>query len=289
MSMHARRRLKVRGVVVDTITVELMFSDGTFEQLATVVIGGVNYARINKFEQLAWPPQIVLAEYGAPFFQKNGQMAYARMLAFNGMLTRVYVMKNAQDRQRAERLLRQMRGVLITKFQDWLAHEVHRKDPTWPQQVRALLHAVDAFGAQQLTLEQLLQRFEKAFEPLGSHHQKRGRKLIREVLGLAASYDWRFARRFPVAYLFRNLRKVEFFMYGDNRDLNVKMITDEAKANMSEAEFLQQQFAQVKTQQAQFKAEQIPFYTAAWLQAQHDFNRSVFELNQLEAYQQGGL
>ncbi len=289
MLMHARRRLKIRGVVVDTITREVMFSDGTFEQLNLVVIGGVNYARITKFEQLVWPPQIALVAYGAQFFSKNGQMAYARMMAFNGVLTRVYVMKNPQDRQRAERLLRQLRGVLINKFQEWLGHEVHRKDPTWSQQVHALLRAVDAFGNQQLTLEQLLQRFEKAFEPLGSHHQKRGRKLIREAWGLAASYDRRFAHRFPVAYLFRDVRKVEFFMYGDTRDLTVKMISDEAKAKMSETEYLQQQFDQVKTQQAQFKAEEIPFYQPAWLQAQHDFNRSVFELSQLKAYQQGGL
>lgn len=261
MLMHTRRRIRVRGVVIDTLNTEFLFPEGTFEQLAVVVIGGTNFARAEKYEQLAWPAQVVIAEYGPTFMPKSGSMGYGKFLVMNGVMTRVFEIKTAREHEWAMRQISELHGNLIKKFQRFLAHEQHHKDAAWQHHVSALNHAIAAYGDRKLTLEQVIKQFEKAFEAVGPHHRQRGQRMVKSAWTLAAAYDRRFAHRFPVAYLFGDLRKVEFFMYGDTRDLNVKMISDDAKAKMSEAEYLQQQFDQVKTQQAQFKAEEIPLST----------------------------
>lgn len=289
MLMHTRRRIRVRGVVIDTLNTEFLFPEGTFEQLAVVVIGGTIFSRVDKYEHLDWPPQVVIAEYGPTFNSKSGSLGYGKFLAMNGLMTKVYEIQNVREHEWAMHQITELHGNLIKKFQRYLGHEQHHKEAAWQRQVSALNHAIAAYGDRKLTLEQVLKQFEKAFEAVGPHHRQRGQRMVKSAWTLSAAYDRAFAEHFPVAYLFRDLRKVEFFIYGDTRDLNVKMISDEEKAEMSEAEYLQQQFAQIKTQQTQFKAEEIPFYQPAWLQAQHDFNRSVFELSQLKAYQQGGL
>lgn len=286
MLMHSRRRFRIRGVVVDTITREFLLPDETFERLAAVVVGATNFGRAGQFETLDWPPQLILAEYGSEFLQKSGSLGYAKPFSLRGHITRVYVMKNKFDHEVAIHQMRQLRGVLVTKFRRWLHLEIHPKDQTWVDQVNHLSRAIDDFGARKLTLEALIQRFVAAFTPLGSHHRQRGMRLIQEAWALAAKYDRQLAARFSVAYLLRNVQGVTYFLYNDERDQLVDSLAIDSSDDLAS---LQQMFDQIKHQQAQFKVNQIPFYYPEWLKAQHDAQRPVWPLSQLVAYQQGGL
>lgn len=289
MVMHSRRRFRIRGVVVDTVTNEFLLPEGTFERIAVIVIGATYFGRAGQFEILDWPPQLILAEYGPEFLKTTGSLDYAKSLALRGYLTRVYVMKTVRDHEVATQQMRQLRGVLVTKFWRWLQQENHPKDQSWIDQVHHLSRAITAFGAQQLTLEALIHRFVQAFVPLGSHRQQRGRRLIQEVWALSAKYDRRLAARFSVAYLLRNVQGVTYFVYGDARDQLVDSIEIDSMQSPDDPVSLQQMLDQVKRQQVQFKTDQIPFYCPEWLKAQLDAERPVWPLSQLLAYQQGGL
>lgn len=289
MAMHSRRRFRIRGVVVDTVRGEFLLPEGTFERIAVVVIGATYFGRAGQFEILDWPPQLILAEYGAEFLKTTGSLDYAKLLELRGHVTRVYVMKTARDHDVATQQMRELRGVLVTKFRRWLQQERHPKDRKWVDQVSRLSRAIDAFGAQQLTLEALIHRFIQVYVPLGSHHQQRGMRLIQEAWTLSAKYDRRLAARFSVAYLLRNVQGVTYFVYGDARDQLVDSIEIDATQSPEDPVSLQQIFDQVKRQQAQFKTDQIPFYLPEWLKKQRDAKRPVWPLSQLLAYQEGGL
>lgn len=289
MVMHSRRRIRIRGVVVDAVTSEFLLPEGTFERMAVVVIGATNFGRAGQFESLAWPPQLVLAEYGPEFLKTTGSLDYAKSLELRGHVTRVYVMKTIRDHEIAIQQMRELRGVLVTKFRRWLQQESHPKDQTWVNQVSHLSRAIDAFGAQRLTLEDLIHRFIQAFASLGSHHQQRGMRLIQEVWALSAKYDRRLAVRFSVAYLLRNVQGVTYFLYGDARDQLVDSVEIDPTQSSDDPVYLQHLFDQVKRQQAQFKADQIPFYQPEWIKKQREANRPVWPLSQLLAYEKGGL
>lgn len=289
MVMHSRRRFRIRGVVVDTVTSEFLLPEGTFERIAVIVIGTTHFGRAGQFETLDWPPQLILAEYGPEFLKTTGSLDYAKSLALRGHVTRVYVMKTVRDHDIATQQMRELRGVLVTKFRRWLQQENHPKDQSWINRVSHLSRAIDAFGAQQLTLEALIHRFIQAFAPLGSHHQQRGRRLIQEAWALSAKYDRRLAARFSVAYLLRNVQGVTYFVYGDARDQMVDSVAIDPTQSPDDPVYLKYLFDQVKRQQAQFKMDQIPFYRPEWLKAQLAAKRPVWPLSQLLAYQQGGL
>lgn len=71
MYLHSRRRIRMRGVVADTVIESFWMPDASIRKVNAVVLGATNFARVGKREVLDWPPQTIFAEFNQEFLRSE--------------------------------------------------------------------------------------------------------------------------------------------------------------------------------------------------------------------------
>ncbi|WP_125707391.1 hypothetical protein [Lacticaseibacillus porcinae] len=283
MEMQSRRRIRVRGVVADSLTGDFLLPDSSVITIDAVVVGGTNFARVGKNESLDWPPQTVFAEYNQEFLRTQLHLGYGRPILFNGVLVKVHLIGSPRDRDFAMNLQFQQRKTLGHHLRHWLEHEHHIKVKAWPQILHRLLGNIDDYLEGKLTLEMVLTRFTKAFSALGPRLSQRTTIIVRNAWALSAKFDRSLDERLPPVYLFRDVQRVENFQFGDARDTAMKY-DDNDYERRDEPGYLKQQFDQVQVTKQLFQQLDLPFYDPKWLATKRERNQPVWEPSQLKQY-----
>jgi hypothetical protein len=283
MIMHSRRRIRIRGVVAETLSAQFLMPDDHIRFIHAVVIGATNFARVGKFETLDWPTQTVFAEFNQEFLRSELPLGYARPLTLNGHLVKSHLTGQPADQHFIQQFRHQQRNTIGQKFEHWLAREQHKQDPTWPKTVAHLQASIEAYMDAALSLAELSRQFEKVYHAFGPYQQQRVHALTSGARSLAAKFERSIDERLPIAYLLMDVQRVINFQYGDARDLKITSEPNDFECR-DEAGYLQHMFNQVQLQKAEFKRLDLPFYDPDWLARQRRLNEPVWEPSSLKAY-----
>lgn len=283
MMMHSRRRIQMHGVVADAITANFLMPDNQIRLINAVVLGASNFGRVGKREVLDWPPQTVFAEFNQEFLHSELSLGYAKPLTLNGFLVKSHLIENARDRNFAFNLRHQQLVTISQMLSRWLAKEHHKHDDQWPTVTQQLQSAIEAYSNETLGLPQLLNHFEKAYQPLGPFQQQRVHDQATYAWAMVAKFDRTLDERLPPVWLLSNVQQVMVFQYSDARDIQIKSEPNDFERR-NEPGYLQHMFSQVQVQKAEFKRLGLPFYDPEWLATKRSRDQPVWEPSSLKAY-----
>ena len=283
MYLHSRRRIRMRGVVADTIVGNFWMPDASARKVNAVVLGATNFGRVGKREVLNWPPQTIFAEFNQEFLRSELSMGYAKPLVLNGFLVKAHRLHDPREQRFAFELQRQQRKAIGHNLEHWLAREHHPQYPHWSNTAQTLGEAITAYVEMKLTLPQILQRFVKVFSTMGVRQQQRVDLMVKNAWSMVAKFDRTLDERLPPVWLLINVQQVTVFQYGDNRDAQITSEPNDFERR-DEAGYLQHMFNQVQLQKAEFKRLDLPFYDPDWLARQRRLNEPVWEPSSLKAY-----
>lgn len=287
MEIRNRGRYWLQARIIDVQRLGFILPDGRFQEVNVMIVGALNFARVDKHIALGWPPQTVFVEFNAEFLRASGQMGYAKPIAMDGFLVRAYLIKGWRDREFVLQAQAKAQQLVSDNLTAWLAREHHPQIANWAQQVSRLQPAIEAYGQKGVGLEQIFARLEKLFAHAGKRQQQRVKKMINHNWDLIAAFDRKLAVRFPTGYLLREVRHVTHFMYGDERDFALKLMPNDPSL-MKQADYLTQIHQQLVASKVQQATLGSSFYNPHWLATQQEFHRAVWELDQLKEFHLGG-
>ncbi len=287
MAIRSRGRYWLQARIIDVQRLGFILPDGRFQELNVMIVGALNFVRVGTHIPLEWSPQTVFAEFNAEFLRAPGQMGYAKPIAMDGFLVRAYLVEGWRDREFVQQSQAKVQQLVSDNLKAWLDGEHHPKIPNWANQVSSLQQAIDAYRQKGIGLEPIFARLEKLFAHAGKRQQQRVKKMITHNWRLIAAFDRKLAARFPTGYLLREVRHVTHFMYGDERDLALKLVSNDSGL-MKQADYLTQIHQQLADSKAQQVTLGLPFYNPHWLATQLEFHRAVWKLDQLKEFHLGG-
>ena len=287
MLMHSRRQFQIRAVTAGTARLTVLLPDDRFQTLDVVLLGVSHFARAGHQEDLGWPPQTVLAEYGPAFTNHEGALGYAKPIGMSAHFMQVNLINSRSDHVFARRQQSRFIGAEIKLFKQWLNSQNHPQRTDWPQQVRQLSHSIDAFGNHKLTFDDLLRQFISLYDQ-GSKHQSQGtEKMVEKARAIRNRMTDESNVRLPIAYLLINVQNVIHFLYGDDRDIQFNTDQDDA-AHRKAGDLQRVMFIRVQQQKAQFEQLGIPFYQPERLARMRARQQPVWDPKQLDAFHLGG-
>lgn len=287
MLMRSRRQFQIRAVTAGTARLTALLPNNRFRTLDVVILGVNHYARAGHQEDLGWPPQTVLAEYGPAFTSREGTLGYAKPIAMQGHLMQVNLINSQSDHIFASRQQSKFIGTEISLFKKWLNTSDHPHRSDWPQQVRDLSHSMDAFGNHKLTFGELLAQFSHAFNQGSAHQSQRTDIWVEKARAIRDRITDESNARLPIAYLLINVQNVTHFLYGDDRDIQFNTDQDDA-AHRKAGDLQRVMFTRVQQQKAQFEKLGIPFYQPERLARMRAREQPVWDPKQLDALHLGG-
>lgn len=287
MLTRSRRPFQIRAVTAGTARLTLLLPNDHLRTLDVVILGANNFARANHHEQLGWPTQTIFAEYGPAFTQNTGALGYAKPVSMKGYLMQVNIIHSQSDHEFAVRQQAKFIGAEIKFFNKWLNSQNHPRRPDWSQQVNHLSRALNEFGNRKLSFDTLLDQFIGVFDQGSTHQTQRTETLAQKTREIRDRINATRDARLPVAYLLINVRNVEYYLYGDARDIQFN--TDQEDAEHRKAGDLQRfMFTRVQLQKAEFEKLGIPFYDPKRLANWQATNQPVWDPNQLDKFHLGG-
>lgn len=281
MYLHSRRRIRMRGVVADTVTGSFWMPDASIRKVNAVVLGATNFARVGKREVLDWPPQTIFAEFNQEFLRSELALGFAKPLILNGFLVKAHLLHDLQEQNFA--LALQQRKAIGHNLEHWLAREHHPQYPQWVNTAQTLDEAIIAYVDTRLTLPQILRRFVKVFSTMGARQQQRVETMAKHVWAMVAKFDRTLDERLPPVWLLTNVQQVTVFQYGDARDTQITAEPNDFERR-DEPGYLQHMFNLVPLQKAEFKRLGLPFYDPEWLATKRSRDQPVWEPSSLKAY-----
>lgn len=283
MIMHSRRRIRVRGVVAETLSAQFLLPNDQIRSVNVVVVGGTNFGRVGKLETLDWPTQTIFAEFNQEFLRSELPLGYAKPISLNGYLVKSHLMQQPADPHFVQNLRHQQRYTVGQKFEHWLAREQHKHNSTWPKTVAHLQISIEAFMNAELSLSELSRQFEKAYHGFGPFQQQRVHALTTGAFSLVAKFERSLDERLPIAYLLMEVQRVQNFQYGDPRDTQIAAEPNDFERR-DEPGYLQHMFDLVQIQKAEFKRLNLPFYDPEWLATKRSRDQPVWEPSSLKVY-----
>ncbi|WP_054717844.1 hypothetical protein [Lacticaseibacillus manihotivorans] len=287
MLMKSLRGFQIRALTAGAQRLVFMLPNDRFRTYDVVILGVTNFARAGKYENLGWPPQTLFAAYNSVFTKSSGALGYAKPVAMRGHLMRVHLVKSPQDREFAMRNRQQLVASMLKLFKRWLASTDHPQTDDWPKVIRTLTHALQAYGNHKLTLDALLQQFQKQFTQTGQHRNHCAKTFTQQAKEIALRFDQKLDARLPITYLLVDVQNVTHFLYRDERDILFNTDAEDT-AHRKAGDFNRFMFDRVELQKAEFARRGMPFYDPTWLADQRARHQPVWELSQLDAYHLGG-
>lgn len=283
MQFKSRRRFNMRTVLAGAQVLSFRFPDGQIHRFKTLILGMSNVGRIGKYESLGWPPATLFAEFTADFLLPEGTLGYARPLSMSGQLIKTHLIHNDRERDRLNRFTHQLVGLEIKNFRRWLAEGYHDNTPTWPHQVQQLEQLITAYASHRVTLERVIARFKAAFASTGTHQNSCEDHYETRAWALSSRFERKLDATFNVAYCLVNVKHVELFMYGDQRDIALHLEPNQPELAYGRP-YQQHMFDQLKAQKVQAQQLGLPFYDPDWLANKQRFNQPIWDPQQLDAF-----
>lgn len=285
--MKSLRGFQIRALTTGAQRLVFMLPNDRFRTYDVVILGANNFARAGQHENLGWPPQTLFAVYNSVFTKNSGSLGYAKPVSMQGHLMRANLVKNQQDREFAMHNRQQLTASMLKLFKRWLASTDHPQTDDWSKVIRTLSHTLQAYSNHKLTLDALLQQFQKQFTQTGQHRNHCAKTFTQQAKNIARRFDQKLDARLPVAYLLIDVQNVTHFLYRDARDTLFNTDAEDA-AHRKAGDFNRFMFERVQQQKAEFARRGIPFYDPTRLADQRARNEPVWELSQLDAFHLGG-
>lgn len=283
MQFKSRRRFQMRMVLAGAQVLSFRFPDGQIHHLKTLILGMSNVGRIGKYESLGWPPATLFAELTPDFLLVEGTLGYARPLSMSGQLVKTHLIHDDREHERLNRLTHQLVGLEIKNFRRWLAEAYHENTPTWPHQVQQLEQLISAYGSHQVMLERVISRFKTVFASTGKHQNNCTDHYETRAWALSSRFERKLDAAFKVAYCLVNIKHVELFMYGDQRDTTLHLEPNQPDLAYARS-YQQHMFDQLHAQKVQAQQLGLPFYDPDWLASKQRFNQPIWDPQQLDAF-----